>query len=390
MDIMSANKLSMPTHLVLVGGGHAHLEVVHRLMKDGSNRFRLTLVSPSDQHHYSGMVPGYLRGTYAEKDIAFDLPPLVERVRGRFVIGRAVGLDPVRRLVHLDQGEPISYDLVSFNIGSRLKGDDVVQIARHAAVIKPMSRAVEVRHRIETLTQSDSGNRGIRHATVVGGGAAGFEVSCAIAGALDEAGLVRQVTILEASDRILHGYTERFRTLAERVLRDKAIEVRPGSRVSEVSAEEVHLVDGTRIPSELTVWLTGPAAFPMFRDSGLALDEKGFLLVRDSLQSVSDPNVFAVGDCATLQAHPETPKAGVYAVRQAPVLWQSLVATQAGAPLPRYVPQSGFLSLLNTADGKSLMRYKGLFSHSRWAWRLKDWIDRRFMNRYQKLAVRSR
>ena len=119
------------------------------------------------------------------------------------------------------------------------------------------------------------------------------------------------------------------------------------------------------------------------------MDEKGFLLVNDSLQSVSDPKVFAVGDCATLKAYPETPKAGVYAVRQAPVLWQSLVSTFAGAPLPRYVPQSGFLSLLNTADGKSVLRYKGLVSHSRWAWRLKDWIDRRFMNRYQTLAVRS-
>jgi selenide,water dikinase len=369
-----------------VGGGHAHLEVLRRLIVEVKSPFRLTLVSPSDQHHYSGMVPGYLRGTYAESEIAFDLPRLVERAGGHFVVGRGVGLDPGRRLVLLDRGDPISYDIVSFNVGSRLKGDDDVKVARHAAVIKPMSRAVEVRKRIEALTRSDDGNGAIRHAVVVGAGAAGFEVSCALAEALDEAGHRRQVTILEASERILHGYSERFRALAERVLRDRAIEVRPASRVSEVEPEAVRLADGSHIPSQLTVWLTGPAATPLFQESGLAVDPRGFLLVNDSLQSVSDPKVFAVGDCATLRAFPDTPKAGVYAVRQAPILWESLVSSVAGAPLPLFVPQSSFLSLLNTADGKALLRYKGFVSYSRWAWRLKDWIDRRFMNRYQKLA----
>jgi NADH dehydrogenase FAD-containing subunit len=136
----------------------------------------------------------------------------------------------------------------------------------------------------------------------------------------------------------------------------------------------------------LTVWVTGPAASPLFQGSGLAVDEKGFLLVNEALQSVSAPEVFAVGDCATLQAYPDTPKAGVYAVRQAPVLWRSLLATIAASPLPRYVPQSSFLSLLNTADRKSLLRYKGFVSYSGLAWRFKDGIDRRFMARYQKLA----
>jgi pyridine nucleotide-disulfide oxidoreductase family protein len=383
---MTFNAPSTATHLVLVGGGHAHLEVVRRLIVEGGRRFRLTLVSPSDQHHYSGMVPGYLRGSYSEKEIAFDLPPLVERAGGRFVVGTCVGLDPDQRLVHLDRGEPITYDVVSFNVGSRLKGDNDVKVAQHAAVIKPMSRAVEVRKRIEVIAGREAGNGAVRHAAVVGAGAAGFEVSCAIASALDDVGLERRVTILDGSEQILHGYSKRFRSLAERVLRDKSIAVRVGSRVSEVGSEEVRLVDGSCVPSQLTVWLTGPAATPIFKESGLALDPRGFLLVNEALQSVSDPRVFAVGDCATLEAFPETPKAGVYAVRQAPILWKSLVATTAGSPLPRYVPQTSFLSLLNTADGKALLRYKGFVSHSRWAWRLKDGIDRRFMTRYQKLA----
>ena len=125
----------------------------------------------------------------------------------------------------------------------------------------------------------------------------------------------------------------------------------------------------------------------MFRACGLALDARGFLLVSDSLHALDDRRVFGVGDCATLAAYPHTPKAGVYAVRQGPVLWESLRASLNGHPLPRYRPQSGFLSILNTADGKALLRYKRLVSHSRWAWQLKDWIDRRFMARYQGLLM---
>ena len=100
----------------------------------------------------------------------------------------------------------------------------------------------------------------------------------------------------------------------------------------------------------------------------------------------TDPRVFAAGDCATLANHPDTPKAGVYAVREAPILWRSLLAAVAGAPPPRYTPQTGFLSLLNTADGRALLRWRGVLAHSRWAWRLKDRIDRRFVERYQRLS----
>jgi NADH dehydrogenase FAD-containing subunit len=145
------------------------------------------------------------------------------------------------------------------------------------------------------------------------------------------------------------------------------------------------LGSGGRVPSDLTVWLTGATGPDLFRDTGLALDERGFLLVDDSLRSVSDARVFAAGDCGTLVNYPNTPKAGVYAVREAPVLWHSLMASIAGQPLPRYQPQHGFLSLLNTADGKALLQYKGFATHSRWAWWLKDWIDRRFVARYQRL-----
>jgi len=96
--------------------------------------------------------------------------------------------------------------------------------------------------------------------------------------------------------------------------------------------------------------------------------------------------VFAVGDCGTLRDYPSLAKSGVYAVREAPILWANLRAAARGAPLTAFRPQRDFLSILNTCDGRALLRYKGLVTWSRWAWRLKDRIDRGFMRRYQRLA----
>jgi selenide,water dikinase len=346
----------------------------------------LVAVSVSDKHHYSGMVPGYLRGGYREDQIAFDLPNSVAAAGGKLIETPAVGLDPEERIVSLLDGGRVHYDLVSFNVGSRAAGQDSPGICENAVRVKPMSQAVRLKRKIVRLR--DTSSREAQRVVVVGAGAAGFEVACGVAEFLDVAGRAREVALVEAADHILSGYTDRFRRKAEAILARKAIEVHLGRRVATVHADEIELEDGSRMPSNLTIWLTGATAGPLFRDCGLDIDERGFLLVDDSLRSVSDSRVFAVGDCATLANYPETPKAGVYSVRQGPVLWGSLQATIKGTALPTYKPQSGFLSILNTCDGRSLLWYKGFISYSRWAWRLKDRIDRSFMAKYQRLEPR--
>jgi selenide,water dikinase len=369
-----------PTRLLLVGAGHAHLEVLRRLELHPPAGMEATLISVADRHHYSGMVPGFLQGQYEEKEITFDLPRLAARAGARFVQARATAIDPRMREVHLEGGGVLGYDLVSFNVGSRSPGDEEEDVRRHAALVKPISRAVELRRRLTELAGEVGGER---RAVVVGGGAAGVEVACAIATVLGRG----RVTILEGSDAILSEYSKRFRLRAETVLAGRGIEIRTGARVEKVEPDAVELQGGSSLMSGLTVWLTGAAAWPLFAPSGLPVDGKGFLLVDDSLRSIADPRVFGAGDCVTLARHPETPKAGVYAVREAPILWESLLAGLAGGKPPRYEPQAGFLSLLNTGDGKALLRYKGLVAHSRWAWRLKDRIDRGFMMSYQASAA---
>ncbi|MEO6327032.1 MAG: FAD-dependent oxidoreductase [Thermoanaerobaculia bacterium] len=376
--------------LVLVGGGHSHLEILRRQILTPRRDLSLTLVSQFDRQHYSGMVPGFLAGLYSEPQISFELSPLVTRAAGVFTRARVAGLRPGSRHVLLEHGEPIPYDLVSFGIGSGVSGSDTPGVREHAFSVKPIGQAVAVKAALETLAVRARGNGSPARVTVVGAGAAGFEIACAaeavLSGAAVLSGTAAQVVqLVDGGDQLLAGTPEPVRRLALKALRSKSIGLRLGSRVTAVSASGVVLATGETLPSDLTIWTTGPAAPEVFRDSGLALDPSGFLLVNDALRSISDPAVLGAGDCVSLESHPETPKAGVYAVREAPILWESITAALDGMPPPRYRPQSGFLSLLSTADRRAVLHYGPVALWSSLSFRLKDAIDRRFVRRYQRL-----
>jgi selenide,water dikinase len=384
-----------PIRLLLVGAGHAHLEILRRLILQPLPDVALTVVSLGNLHHYSGMVPGFLQGTYREDEIAVRVPDLVARAGGQFLAGRAVALRPKSRVVHVqtrpEETVEVPWDLVSFAVGSNTAGVDAPEIAGEAQRIKPLERVAALQARLRELAAGKEETGGTVPVVVVGGGAAGVEVALAIATALEMEGAAHRITVVEGGEKILASYRSRFRKRAHDILHQRGIVALSGARVTAVHPDWAMTEDGTRIPSRLTVWLTGAVSWPLFRDSGLPLDERGFLLTGDSLASVDDPRIFAAGDCGTLASHPDTPKAGVYAVREGPVLWQSLKAAVmtgggGGGEPPRYTPQTGFLSILNTGDGRALLDYFGVVSHSRWAWRLKDRVDRRFMRRYQELT----
>jgi selenide,water dikinase len=143
--------------------------------------------------------------------------------------------------------------------------------------------------------------------------------------------------------------------------------------------KSVILGDGTNAPADLVVWLTGAAPPPVLAVSDLPVAPNGFFHVDATLQAVDGTPAWGAGDCIALTGHPDMPRAGVYAVRQSPVLAANVLA---GRGVRHFTPQRSFLSLLNTADGRALLRWKAVVAHTRWAWWLKDRIDRRFMTLY--------
>lgn len=360
--------------LLLVGAGHTHVEILRRQAEEDPLPVDLTVVSAHRRHHYSGMVPGYLFGMYEEDEISLDVSDLVERAGGRVLVGFATGLDPERRRVTVEGHGEVPYDWVSVAVGSVPAGAQRPEIATHATPVKPLARVVTLRETLERLAEDDP----LARVAVVGGGAAGVELALAVDRVLGGG-----VALYEARHEILPDGSERFRRRTCEILDDRGVDRVTGSPVTTVEREAVVLASGERHAAHLTLWLAGAVAVPWLAEAGLPTDDRGFLLVDRALRSVADPRVFAAGDCATLKEEPEVPKAGVYAVRHGPVLWQSLKAAAQGGEPPEYHPQRGFLALLNTADGKALLRYRGLVVHARWALWLKDRIDRRFLDRYR-------
>jgi len=365
--------------LVLLGGGHAHVHVLSRAAREPLAGVELTLISPFERHHYSGMVPGYLQETYAEPDLAFDLRAIASRAGARFVQAKAERIDTASRTVEV-AGERIGWDLLSVDVGSEPAGLETPGVCEHASSIRPMSRAVALRQRAEKLFSAGPDRRS--SVVVVGAGAAGFEVALALERLGRSRGVPPLVTLVEAEAEVLPGFSPAVRRIAGRMLAARGIRVRAGRRVAGVEPRRVWLDDGTDEPAGLTVWLAGAAPPALLGRSDVPKDPRGFLLVDDTLRASGGAPVFGAGDCIGLAGHPDLPKAGVYAVRESPVLDDNLRAALGGTPPRRYRPQKSYLALMNSADGRALWRWHALSGHSRLAWRLKDRIDRAFMRRY--------
>jgi selenide,water dikinase len=152
---------------------------------------------------------------------------------------------------------------------------------------------------------------------------------------------------------------------------------------AEITRHTVLLADGGEIASDVTIAAIGAAAAEWPREAGLAVDERGFIAIDERLQSISNPFVFAAGDCASMVGHPR-PKSGVYAVRAGPPLALNLLRHLAGKRLRRYRPQRVALYLISTGPPHAIASWDGLSTEGRWVWRWKDRIDRRFVARYAR------
>ncbi|MEO8505726.1 MAG: FAD-dependent oxidoreductase [Acidobacteriota bacterium] len=370
----------MKRRLILLGGGHAHVHVLWRAIQEPLAEVELVLVSPSDRHHYSGMVPGYLQGTYAEEDLCFDLRALTHRAGARFVIAAAERIDATGRTLDA-AGERISFDLLSVNVGSAAAGLETPGVREHALTVRPMSRAVALRRRAEDLFATPGAER--PSVFVVGAGAAGVELALALERLGRERGARPLVALVEATAEALPGFSVPIRRLTTRLLAERGVRLELGRTVSAIEKEAIVFDDGERERADLTVWVAGAAASDLFAGSQIPKDGRGYLLVDDTLRAADGSALFGAGDCIGFAAHPDLPKAGVFAVREAPILDHNLRATLLGGRLLSYRPQSSFLALLNTADGRAIWRWHGLSGHSRIAWWLKNRIDRGFVRRYQ-------
>ncbi|MDF0601415.1 selenide, water dikinase SelD [Psychromarinibacter sp. C21-152] len=376
---MPAAPLPLTRELVLIGGGHAHALLLRRWGMRPLPGVRVTVIDPNPEAPYTGMLPGHVAGHYARAELEIDLVKLARFAGARVVFGRATGLDRAARAVHVAGRPPVRYDVASIDIGISSDPAELRGFAPHGAAAKPLGPYAQ---RWRAFRESVAAGTPPEVA-VIGGGVGGVELSMAMAHALRTDGHSPTITVLDA-DRALPGLGDKARAALLANMTRLGVTLREGVQIAEVTETAVVLADGETVPSHLTVGAAGARPQGWLAETGLDLTD-GFVTVGPTLQSVTDPAVLAAGDCAHL-SHAPRPKAGVYAVRQAPYLYDNLCTLLSGTGrLRRYRPQADYLKLISLGDRSALMEKRGLVLQGRWLWRWKDRIDRKFMRKFHEL-----
>lgn len=364
--------------LVLVGAGHAHAQVLREWASQPIPDVALTVVSPHALAPYSGMVPGWLGGTYRFDEIVIDFVPLCAAAGARWIDAELESLEDGQQTLRLNDGQVLPYDVLSLNVGSTLRPPTIATTDTTVIALRPLS---ELRLQYAAFLAAWAQNAAAQPLTVtaVGGGAAGFESLLAVLQRLRNMRPDRVVhgALISRGTTLLPGLSGAAQRAARAALRRAGVVVQLGSTWGET----------TQRLSSLVLWATGAQAHGWQLDpqrrGGLAVSSQGFVQVDQHLRSISHPQVFAVGDCAHWDADDRgLPKAGVYAVRMGPVLLHNLRAVLQGGALEAYSPQSRFLALLATADGRAIASWGALGASGVWAWHIKDAIDRGFIRRF--------
>jgi selenide,water dikinase len=343
--------------LVLAGAGHAHLAVLASLKEEPLYGMRITLVSPLARQLYSAMLPGVIAGHYRRDAAEIDVAALAERASVEFHAGTVARFDAAQRAVVLQDGAELPYDLASFNVGSRI--DAAVSGAGYATAVKPFEAFLQ---RLEQTT--------FRRVAIVGGGVAGAEIALALR--------FRGAAVTLYSERAISPPPLAARV--ERVLRASGVDFRPGMAANGLEPGPVVIAGASRQEFDLVLLATGAAPLPWLKSSGLERDERGFVLVSETLQSLSHPEVFAAGDCASLSGA-ALPKSGVYAVRQGEVLAKTFRNLAQGQPPATYRPQRRALLLMSCGRRRAIARWGDWTAQGAWVWRWKDRIDQQWIKR---------
>ncbi|MFB6263773.1 MAG: selenide, water dikinase SelD [Bradymonadaceae bacterium] len=376
--------------LVLVGGGHSHVAVMKMFGMDPIPGVRLTVVSRDLHTPYSGMLPGFIAGHYDFDDSHVDLRPLAKFADARLYQGEMVGLDLEGRRVLCEDRPPVAYDVLSINIGSTPTTDPVPGAAEHGLPVKPIDEFLEGWQRVRQRVRSADPDDPVTVATV-GAGAGGTELTLATQYRLrtqlqqeDLSADCVEFKLLSGDETILPEQPSGARRRFRRILDERDVDVKTDHRVVEVRDDVLVCEDGREVAYDELFWTTSASAPDWIEETGLATDDEGFIEVDDRLQSTSHSEVFAAGDIASMTNY-DLPASGVYAVRQGDPLESNLRRTFSGDSLVSYRPQSQILQIISTGDEYAVATRGWWSVEGEWVWKLKDWIDRRWMEKWRDL-----
>ena len=388
-DIPSAMNTPQRNHLVLLGAGHAHLQVIKQWPRLAPSFAKVTLISPGPIQTYSGMMPGWVAGAYELGDCQVDIRPWLQRANIRWVQDTCIGINATQRQLYLRGApdSPFSFDQLSIDIGSSMSPAQIEGVMPGASgrvlPIRPMDLFATHWNAAVGIAQERR-----MDIAILGAGAAGVELALACKAKMRRIRAQASVTLLTGGpDQLLSGYSTRVQSLALKALKRAEVSVLPHRSVAFENGSVI-LDNKLRLKCDLPIVATGSMAPAWLKDTDLALDERGYIEVNAYQQSTSHTFVFACGDVAS-RNDVSHPKSGVYAIRAGEQMAEQLSSSLRRGQLKEIKVQPRSLNILNTGNRRAIASY-GDWSTSGWlAWLLKDYIDRRYIKSFQTLPTRT-
>jgi NADH dehydrogenase FAD-containing subunit len=371
--------MTMGKHLVLVGGGHAHMVTLANLNNFIGKGHRVTVIGPSAYHYYSGMGPGMLSKIYAPEDIRFATQYGVEKQGGAFILGKVVRVDPEGKTVVLESGETVSYDFISFNTGSYVPRSMVKDGEKDIVSVKPIEKLLDAQRRIlEHVSRKQI------TVSIIGGGPSATEIAGNVWRLIRDHGPNKPKIEIFAGKKFLSQVPDTMRSKAALSLEKRGIKILENDYVKDIKTGQITLDSGQRHDTDFIFLAIGVKPSPIFKESDLPTGPDGGLRVNKYLQCTAYPEIFGGGDCIYFKDRP-LDKVGVYAVRQNPVLYQNLMASLEETVLQPFLPGGDYLLIFNMGDNTGILRKKQLVIGGRLAFLIKDYIDRKFIKKFQAI-----
>ena len=371
---------SSKCNLVLIGGGHSHAIAIREWGLNPIPGINLTLISDVANTPYSGMLPGHIAGFYSYAETHINLANLAKFAQANLIIDRAVGLDLAHNLVICNRHHSVSFDYLSIDIGSTPKTNTVTGANEYAIPAKPVPIFLAGWSKLLAKMKHNSPQE--FSVVIVGGGAGGVELALNMQSRFQrESSNNIHIHLVHRGNKLLSGHNNWVSNNLEKIVINRGIKLHIQQNVRQVLPDKIICESGLTIDCNRVFWLTQATSPHWIAESKLATDEGGFILVKNTLQSISHPQVFAAGDIATIENY-QRPKAGVFAVRQGKPLvenWRRMIMGQALQP---YIPQQNYLALIGTGDKNAIASWGNWGWRSHLLWYLKDYIDRKFMNQF--------
>ncbi len=376
---MKINSRLIQTELVLVGGGHANIQVLKSFAMRPIDGLRISLISDVLSAPYSGMLPGFVAGEYEFQEIHINLLHLCNFAGARFIQTKIMSVDTKKRIIYCKNRPNINYDLISINTGITSDFGEINGAEKYAIAVKPISHFLKKISKIEKIISSSD-----QSIVIIGSGAAGIELAFALRKKFNKNNIIPKITIVGSAKRFFPELSLKCHLFLIKKCSAADIDVRFGQPVTKVSEKTVTLSTGIKIATDFSLIVTGARPSDWLNSTSIRLTHDGYIEVDNSFRSISDERIFAAGDIAKIKHQPR-PRSGVFAVRAGPVLAKNLRLTLNKSPLKSIAQQSNHLSLITLQHDTVMAIWGGFFVSSKWLWPVKKWIDKRFISKFTQL-----